>query len=235
MKSSLIYISLAIGFALLYVTQVNVGARDQKVRRTLATPPENVKLMTFGYDEVLADSLWIRTIQDIDVCKAVDPDNAEKYKKGYVAPLCNDSWVYRMINAVTDLAPKFRMPYATGAVFLSVAINDQIGAKKIFDKALVQFPTDWSIAYRAAYHYIYELKDFSRGAELLIQAGKNGAPEWVYSLASNIYTKAGQAFLAKSIVEDMLEKDPNSKVAPRLRERLTEINKVLDEEKRKSP
>jgi valyl-tRNA synthetase len=39
----------------------------------------------------------------------------------------------------------------------------------------------------------------------LLQAGRNGAPSWVYSLAGRLYTEEGKAFLAKSVLLDTLK------------------------------
>ena len=61
-----------------------------------------------------------------------------------------------------------------------------------------------SILYKAAYHYLYELQELPRAAELLIRAGDSGAPVWVKSLASRILTRAGQIDLGIQTLENYI-------------------------------
>ncbi|MFM6926923.1 MAG: hypothetical protein ACKOX6_00575, partial [Bdellovibrio sp.] len=124
--------------------------------------------------------------------------------------------LYKMLDSITNLSPHFRMPYATGGLALSVIISDIEGATKIFDKGAQAFSHDWPILYRAAYHYLYEVNDKKRAAELLIQAGKNGAPQWVFTLAGRLYSDSGNLDLAKALLQEM----KNSKQDPTLIERL---------------
>jgi tetratricopeptide (TPR) repeat protein len=216
------FVFLAIGIACIAVFYPESSRRAQA--QPFLAPPKDLARFTFGYQENLADSLWLRLIQDLDHCDTAQLSDGQTPKK-----LCDidRGWVFQMLDGITTIAPKFRAPYAFGATALSVLVNDREGAKVIFDRALVQFPNDWSLEYKAAYHYLYEMKDQKKAADLLIQAGKNGAPGWVYSLAAQLYTAEGQARLAKSVLEGVINEDPDARFAPRLRERLQEIDKVL--------
>jgi hypothetical protein len=83
------------------------------------------------------------------------------------------------------------------------------------------------MSYRAAYHYLYEINEPTRAAELLIQSARNGAPPWVYALAARLYTATGRAQLGKTILEDALAMDPTGPAVGRIKQRLDEINKIL--------
>ncbi|MCM2282246.1 MAG: hypothetical protein NDI61_10410 [Bdellovibrionaceae bacterium] len=222
--------------------------------RPLFAPPEAIKYVTFGYSEVMADSLWIRVIQDIEYCENVeDSDKAreaeaidwdqlspeEQHRRSLPPALsgdrslhreksrCDKGWVYNYIHAITELAPRFRMPYSAGATIMSVMVDDREGARLIYEKGIKQFPEDWTMSYRAAYHYLYEVDDPVRAAELLILAGDKGAPYWVKLLASRLYTASGRAELAKPILEETLATTPEGPAADRLRQRLREVEEVL--------
>ena len=200
-------------------------------------PPENPQFFTFGYNENAADSLWVRLIQDMDYCDATlgsgakaaaertDADNERL--KAHEHCHSHLGWSYQMLNAITILSPYFRMPYNHGATILSVTVGDVEGAKRIFDRGIVNFPKDWSLEYRAAYHYLYEVKDDKKAAELLTLAGKNGAPEWVFSLAARLYSKEGKAELARSVLQSALDEDPDSKYADSLKHRLRQLNNII--------
>ncbi len=194
--------------------------------RRFIPPPPIIRHFHFGYSETLADVFWIRVVQDISVCEKA-PDSVAGSNAGVA---CDKGWVFRMLDLVTELAPQFKMPYFYGATTLSVLVNDSAGAKIIFDKGVRQVPDSWDIAYRAAYHYLIELKDKERAAELLLQAGRNGAPPWVYSLAGRLYTDEGKADFAKSVLLEILQAQPEGPTADMVKRRL----KLIDEELAKS-
>ena len=81
-----------------------------------------------------------------------------------------------MLDQITDLAPRFRMPQLKGPVALNIIGSDVEGSGIIYQKALRNFPTDWQIKYRAAYYYLFETKDKQRAARLLISAFRDGGP-----------------------------------------------------------
>lgn len=176
----------------------------------LIPPPPHIEHFTLGFNEVLSDMLWIRVVQSLDYCETADKEKNFAKEEGdivhQVSSLCHKGWVFHMLDAITDLTPRFRLPYIVGGTTLSVLVDDREGAKLIFDKGLKVFSEDWGLAYRAAYHYLYELKRPQRAAELLLIAHRNGGPEWLPLLASRLYSKAGQKILGISILQDLLQK-----------------------------
>lgn len=181
----------------------------------LNPPPEMLEKFTFGFNESTADSIWLRWVQDSDTCqtylKPVEEFdtrnfNQESEENRFIAPRkknCDNSWAFKMLDAVTKLSPKFKMPYLAGAITLSVLTEDYIGASEIFDRGLKQYPDDWQLAYRASYHYLFDMGDKKRAAELLIQAQKDPkAPGWFNYLAARLYSEAGQAELGVSVLEN---------------------------------
>jgi tetratricopeptide (TPR) repeat protein len=201
-------------FALVMVIiSFHMQASIEPAPRQLIAPPPLLPHMSVGYKEVIADTMWIRTIQDFDFC---DQEIAKNKCK-------NNSWLYKMLDSITDLSPSFRMPYAVGGLALTVIISDIDGATKFFEKAVAAFPTDWPILYRAAYHNLYEVKDKKRAAELLVEAGKNGAPAWVYALAGRLYSDSGYLELAETLLVQMIEQNQDPKVIERLRDKIAKI------------
>jgi hypothetical protein len=206
--------------------QVSKGPRPLE----LLMPPKDLKYFTLGYHDALADSLWIRVIQDFDLCENSTHHNFDPTPGPVVNDgVCRFGWVYHMIDTVTELSPQFHMPYTSGALMLTTVVNDNDGAEKIFEKGLARFPHDWSLQYYAAYFFIDSKPDVRRAAHLLAEAGKNGAPQWVISLAAGLYTNAGQAALAKKVLEETLEASHDARWEPRLRDRLKLVEKQLVE------
>ncbi|WP_374079017.1 tetratricopeptide repeat protein [Bdellovibrio bacteriovorus] len=201
-----------LALVLLATSQSHVDGNSFRPTNFVAPPPL-IERFSFGFHESIADALWIRTLQDFDYCEQKIAENVCK----------NESWLFKMLDAVTTLSPNFRMPYAAGALALTIIISDIDGATKIFDKGVAAFPNDWAILYRAAYHYLYEVKDKKRAAELLVRAAQNGAPPWLYSLAGRLYSDSGHLELAESLLQDMIRNNQEPGLIKRLQDKINSM------------
>lgn len=207
--------------------------------RFLAPPPEHVELFHFGFSESLADSFWLRWIQDADLCQTFKAPSliansiAENPDKDLANPrhkVCDQSWGFKMLDAVTKLAPKFEMPYLAGAITLSVLVEDYQGASVIFDRGIAAYPNDWQLLYRAAYHFLYDVNDLQKAAMLLQQAGAHGAPAWLNSLAARLYSKAGQLELGIQALETYLKSlDDKPEAQEEVKKRIAELREKLSQ------
>lgn len=201
-----------VAFVCIFFSQQGWKSVEVSERRLLL-PPQGIEHFSFGYSEVVADVFWIRAVQDFDYCEVRIAENV----------CTNNSWLYQMLDTITNLSPHFRIPYAAGALALTVIISDIDGATKIFDKGVKAFPQDWPILFRAAYHYLYEVKDKQRAAELLVEAGKNGAPPWVYALAGRLYSDTGYLELAQSLLNEMIQTNQDPAVIKRLQDKISSM------------
>lgn len=144
--------------------------------------------------------------------------------------ICFKGWTYQMLDAISKLAPQFHLVYTAGATSLSVIGNDPIGAKLIFDRGIEVFPRRWKILYPAAYHYLYELLNIRKAADLLKQAQKHGAPYWLGSLASRLYTQLGQLNIALTLLLNYEKTLTDEKLKKKVRKR---IHSLLEQKKKK--
>ena len=211
--------ALLAGTLLVAISSVKTTV-SARIDAPLLLPPSQIKYFTLGYDEVVADGFWLRTIQDFDFCENKRPSD-----KGQI--VCQKGWVFHMIDAITELAPRFERAYRSGAIMLTVIVNDIDGASRIFDKGMKQFPNDGQLAYAAAYQALFEEKNSDKAARLLVIAGKNGLPPWVFALAGRLQQKSGQLELARSILQEAVDLDPSGPGAERIQQRLTEVEKAL--------
>ena len=184
----------------------------EETRRELVAPPASLVHFTFGYREAIADLFWIRSIQDFDYCEKKVSEN-----------ICQgNSWLYQTLDLITELSPFFRMAYSAGGMALTIVISDIPGASKLFDKAVRNFPNDWSINYKAAYHAIYEEKDNAKAARLMESAARNGAPDWVYSLSAKLYTEAGKREMAERLLAEMEHTELDPAILEAMRKKLAQ-------------
>ena len=132
-----------------------------------------------------------------------------------------------MLDAVTLLAPKYRMAYLAGALSLSVLVEDYEGARVIFDRGVKEFPNDWMILYRASYHYLYDRQDFLEAAKLMERAAAAGAPSWLTLSAARLYSKSGRAEYAIQVLEQFKKSQTKEAVIKDIDHRIAELRKQL--------
>ena len=187
-------------------------------------PPQAIKHFSFGFKEVWADILWLRLIQDMDFCSS---EKGLPVYTGQTKYQCQNGWSYRMTDALTELAPRFFAPYLTVSSVMSVIMGDKEGAKKIYDKGLKRFPQNWNLHFHAGYHYLLELKEEKQGTELLFQAARHGAPEWLYGLVARKYQSFGKLRLAREVLEEFSKRDTKGAYQKIIQEKLREVEVEL--------
>jgi hypothetical protein len=162
------------------------------------SPPEHVENLVLGQRSLIADLFWIRLIQDFSFCdKRLSKIKCE-----------DDGWAYKLLNGISHLDPKLRVAHLAGPLMLSIVIGDSGGASKIFDRAVMLYPTDWPIIYGAAYQALFEEKNKNKAAGLFESAARAGGPIWFFDAAHKLYLKAGQREMARNLFEQ-LQQDKN--------------------------
>lgn len=206
-------------------------------------PSPELQYLHFGFRDAMADSFWVRVIQNIDFCHNKDAKVAANMGIGVDDILaqelkpsrCHKGWVFQMLDLITNLAPKFRRVYRIGADILSVAVDDREGARIIYDKGIKNFPNYWELAYSASYHYLFEYQNPSRAGDLLIQAAEAGGPTWFRQMAGTLYTRSGQLTLAEITLKDFIIKYHDQRGGDKAAVRLAElyVKKGMSEEEAK--
>ena len=245
---NIIYYSVAlIFFASGTYLITNKTKTTEEKRRILLHPPEKyLKHFTLGYNDALADSLWLRWIQDSSECgknlikrelfdqryKIKDLNLVlNKEKISYLKKdVCDKGWGYHMIDGITDLSPQFKIAYTAGVNHLSIISNDHEGARLIIEKAMSVFKKDWRIFFFASYLYLYELQQPKKARNYIYKAIQLGAPSWMNSLAARLFHKTGGLEVALIILNNYLKKVENKKERKKIIQRIYDLKKELKEQ-----
>jgi hypothetical protein len=146
--------------------------------------PTLVKRMALGYDSLLADFYWMRTIQYFG-----RRDEADKRKIRFKN-------LYTLLDITTTLDPDLFDAYSSGSCFL--AEDDPVGAGqtkealKLLDKGIRTHPQDWRLVHDKGFVYYWYLRDFKAAGETWLQAAKiPGSPHWLPSLAAASLSRGG--------------------------------------------
>ncbi len=204
-NSYLTALFILFAFSLTIYFKLNLTLSEKKI----LPPPSGLEFYHFGYNEVMADFLWLTYVQQSWNC--------------YMAKNCHKNWGFRVLDEASMLAPKFKSLYIYGATGLSILLDDDYGAKEIFDRGLAEYPEDWVLNYRAGYHYLIELENDIRAAQLLNTAGDHGAPFWTKSLAAKLYAKNGNFEASEILIQSMIVSTEDSFWKKNLEERLIEV------------
>ncbi len=203
---------LILGLALLFFIQWQLPKPLPINVTNYIPPPQILQNMAAGFNIQIADSFWLRALQDFDYCD--QPLNKNSCR--------DESWLFQIIDLTTELDNKFRDAYFFGAISLSVLISDIDGASKIFEKGTSQFPGDWRLSYAAGYHVLFEENNKLKAAQLYHAAAANGAPPWVKVLAGRLAVEGGEEEFAAQILDQMIQTSQEPKLVDRLRKKLNE-------------
>lgn len=197
-------------------------------------PPQQIEHFTFGYSPVIADILWVRSIQSFEFCghHLEHERYSEDLKRNLV--MCEKGWIFQMLDSVTRLEPRYQIAYTRGAVGLSVIVNDFNGAGILFSRGVEALPNNWNIAFYGAYHYAVELKDPAIAATYMERAALAGAPNWAMLLAARFYDEAGQAESGLEVLKQFYGATPFEEWPTRAQERYRELEARIKSAKQRS-
>ncbi len=150
---------------------------------------EYLKIASLGYRELIADLLWLQAIQVMGDKKVSDE---------------NGRWLYRALDTITTLDPKFVRAYEAGGLALTTLVVLPQESNRLMEKGMVHNPTEWKLPFLIGINYYYELFDDAKAAEYISQASRlPGAPSTVATLAANLFVSAHSPQQAVDLLADM--------------------------------
>ncbi|MGZ6480603.1 MAG: hypothetical protein ACXWQE_14930, partial [Bdellovibrionales bacterium] len=174
--------SLALAFIILAAFPAQIWLSQGKLseeKKYLVPPPQSIEHFTFGFGPSIADSLWLRWVQDSDTCQsygeykerpALPSEDSKNFLKNPRHKVCDYSWGFQMLDAISKIQPRFKEVYSMGLIILAVMVEDYKGSTILYNRGLKEFPDDWRLNYQAAFHFLGDEEDLPRAARLLEHA-----------------------------------------------------------------
>jgi hypothetical protein len=212
--------------ACLLLAGVFAGARaDTLLRRDIRAgareliylpPPATARLLSLGFNQVVADWYWVRALQyfsdpvqslnryrnlsDIlDVVLAVDPDDQYVYKFGGLA-----------------------IPYDVGR--LNWANTDK--AIELLERGVARFPRNWELHFQLGFYLLNFRKDPTAAAEqFAIAAQIPGSPAYLKLFAARLFSAGGELERAQVFAQTMLDEAQDPLERKHLEERIRSIQR----------
>ncbi len=175
--------------------RVDALRKETMESELLYIPNKSVlKHLTAGMSNVVADLLWIETIQ-----YTVHEYHSAEGKF---------AWLDHMLNATVDLDPRFVGAYSHGGMFLS-AIGSDERALRLLERGYLSNPQSWEIPYEIVKLYTLNRRnepDSPRLAAhwLRIMAPHHQYPQLYFDWARQIEQKNNLAGQSRAIWEDVI-------------------------------
>ncbi len=171
-----------------------------------------LKGYSFGFEGLLADWYWMKSLQYIGNKLIVSREdvNLENLK-----PL-NPRLLYPYLNSATDLDPRFTGVYEYGAVVLP-AIDKEL-AIKFTEKGIADNPNDWRLYQYLGYIY-WRLGNYEKASQVYADGARiEGAPDFMRLTSARMKTEGGSRATARAVYEQIIQesRDENIKASAAL-------------------
>jgi tetratricopeptide (TPR) repeat protein len=197
MKTSLWIAVLIIGTSASIVLQRWIDAQrgvGSAVEEALyISSGQTLKRASLGFDGLLADLYWLRTIQYFggksqQIKGNLNIGNVGDWKLTLLEPL---------INITTELDPNYVSAYRFGSMFLP-DINPE-SAIKLAERAIVDNPHDWRLQQDLGFIF-WRLKRYDEASAAYLQGARlPGAPKWMEQMAAIMRANGGDRATAKQM------------------------------------
>lgn len=148
------------------------------------------RLISLGYDNVVADYYWLRTISHF----------GDRRMHAYEYPN-----LLGLLELVLSLDPKFGTAYFFAGSVLTLSDTNLEHAMRILNKGHEELPNNWRIPYMLGFNYYMYYQDFERAAKLYATAAAHpDAPSILGKLATKLAAEAHKPEIAIVMINNML-------------------------------
>lgn len=216
-------------------------------------PPIWLRAFSLGYNEALADALWIKAVVYFGgLYQRIPRSDRSPDRTARPARARRAAHIARYITGITDLDPRFVKAYVLGSRFVlyhkrRLSRETIEAAIDVLERGAEVFPDNGEIAFALGFFHYYELPSYlddkaearasrERGARLLRLAGTlEGAPPYTSLLGAQTLRREGLDDLVVEHLRAMLltETDPNIRAS--LEQQLQrELGKAAERDIRRS-
>lgn len=193
---------LASAFGVIYLLQRGLDAErgEGRVAEEFLYLPDAkyIKTASLGYENLAADFLWLKAVQEMAGRKVSSG--------GY-------EWIYKALDTVTTLDPKFIAPYETGGLILTIVADHVDLSDKILEKGVRNNPEVWQLPFYLGFNYQFFLKDYKEAARYMSMAASiKGSPSYLPLLASRLYVQAEDPEFAYEFLARMYQSTKDEKM-----------------------
>ncbi len=204
--------------SLLALAQVSVQAnidrhQKNKIETMLYLPSGNyIKPLALGYNQMLADLLWIKTVAYFGDHFFTDKEYP---------------WLFHMLSLIIELDPRYDFPYYFGGIVLSLEVSQVENANKILGKGMEAYPEKWEYPFYSGFNLYYHLDDSLKALPFIQKAADlPGSPPFVKTLVGTLILKSGNREGALSFYRELYQNTSDPMIRSKIEEK---VNKIRSE------
>ncbi len=181
----------------------------------------NVKGYTLGFDGLIADWYWMKSLQYVG--EKLESSKDEEINIENLRSL-NLRLLYPYLDNATSLDPQFMAVYSYGSIVLPAVDSNQ--AIKITEKGIANNPTEWRLYHHLGYIY-WRLGNFRKASEVYTEGAKiTGAPVFMKMMAAQMLNAGGSRETSRKIYEQMFDDHPDPQTKETAALRLLELDSL---------
>jgi tetratricopeptide (TPR) repeat protein len=162
---------------------------DNELQMQLPSP-ELLEKLSLGYQNFLANLLWIKTIA---------------YFGGKIEN-ADYNYLQRLLSAINQVNPNAEHAYYLAASAIPWNTNSTQLSRPIVERAIRQFPNDWHWPYFRGFNAYWFDHDFKEAGRMFSQAALiDGAPQIVTNLALRMRAESGQLDTALLFLQRLIQ------------------------------
>jgi len=178
-------------------------------RFTYLPPGDYLKVSALGYESVVADLLWLQAIQAMG-------ERTVTEEAGH--------WIYRALDVITTLDPKFVYVYEAGSIALTTMVVLPEESNRLLEKGMAHNPQVWRLPFLLGFNYYFELHDDVNAAKYFAEAARlPDAPAFLMPLAARFYVSARSPEVAITLLAQLYEQTTDEKVKGVIEARLKDV------------
>ena len=176
--------------------------------------------LTLGFNGLMADWYWMRSLQYVGRKIMSVPDNVPIDDLGAL----NLKLLAPLLDVSTTLDPQFMEVYEYAAVVLPAVNVDE--AIRITKKGIAANPEEWRLYHHLGYIY-WQRGDFMRAGEIYgAGAATPNAPQWMQAMRARMAAEGGSRTTAREIYGRMYEGATDAQVKDMARRRLMQLDSL---------
>lgn len=183
-----------------------IRPRDRAERMLYLPSGKLLKPMALGFDNLLADILWVRAVI---------------YVGSHILTDKRYPWLYHILDLVTTLDPRFDRAFEFGGIVLAMeekAVDQSIA---ILKKGMQYHPRSWRFPFYLGFDYFHLLGDPKTAARYLELAARlPDCPPYIPRLAASMKYKVAGKEEAIHFLEEMMANVRSPQVKEELRKKI---------------
>jgi hypothetical protein len=185
----------------------------------LLQSPEAIKKLSLGYDGLLGDIYWTRTVQYYG-------SQADK-------PVPDYHLLWPLLDITTTLDPRLEVAYHFGAIFLSE--TGKVGAGRtdlaiqLVKKGIAANPDMWQLGTDLGFLYYWRMKDYPDAAAAYLQTSQiPDSPPWIKMMAARVAQTGGSIETSQMIWQQVYDTTNDPDVKKRASDELQGLRAQFD-------